>query len=120
MLNVFAMKSAIKERHHSKYHLQMVLHNKVPSNVLPDTTRMPLGTLGIKFSVGKMFIRWNWLNRLMSHKLKYTNETILYAFDTYQLRFLIEWGIDIFIFLPHVFYTDSVLTACLTMCLKHV
>ena len=57
MVNVFAMKSAIKERHHSKYHLQMVLHITVPSNILTDMTRMPLGTLDIKFRVSKMFIR---------------------------------------------------------------
>ena len=90
MLNVFAMKSAIKERHHSKYHYQMVFHITVPSNILNDMTRMPLGTLGIKFRDSKMFIRRNRLNRLMGHKLKYTNQTILYAFDIYQQRFLIE------------------------------
>ena len=104
------MKSANKERHHSKYHPQMVLHIKVSSNVLTDITRLPLGTLGVKFRVSKMFIRRNMLNRLMIHKLKYTNQTILYAFGTYRQRFLIEWEIDIFIFLPHIFYTDSVLT----------
>ena len=80
MLIVFAMKSAIKEHHHSKYHYQMVFHITVLSNILTDMTRMPLGTLGIKFRDSKMFIRRNRLNRLMSHKLKYTNQTILYAF----------------------------------------
>ena len=79
MLNVFAMKSAIKERNHSKYRHQMVFHITVPSNILTDMTRMPLGTLGIKFCDSKTFIRWNRLNRLMSHKLKYTNQTILYV-----------------------------------------
>ena len=69
MLNVFAMKSASKERHDSKYHYQMVFHITVPSNILNDMTRMPLGTLGIKFRDSKMFIRRNRLNRLMSHKL---------------------------------------------------
>ena len=90
MLNVFAMKSAFKERHHSKYHYQKVFHIPVPSNILKDMTRMPLGTLGIKFRDSKMFIRRNRLNRLMSHKLNYTNQTILYAFDIYQQRFLTE------------------------------
>ena len=89
MLNVFAINSAIKERNHSKYHHQMVFHISVPSNILNDMTRMPLGTLGIKFHDSKKFIRRNRLNRLMSHKLKYTNQTILYAFDIYQQRFLI-------------------------------
>ena len=101
MLKVFAIKSAIKERHHFKYHLQMVLHITVPSNILTDMTRISLGYLGIKFRVSKMFIRRNRLNRLMSHKLKYTNQTILFA---------IEWGIDKFIYFSHIFYTDSVLT----------
>ena len=109
MLKVFAIKLAIKERHHFKNHLQMVLHITVPSNILTDMAKMPLGTLGIKFRVSKMFIRRNGLNRLMSHKLKYTKQTILFAFDIYQQRFLIEWGIDIFIFIPHIFNTDSVL-----------
>ena len=90
MPNVFAMKSAIKERHHSKYHYHMVFHITAPSNILNDMTRMTLGTLGIKFRNSKMFIRRNRLNRLMSQKLKYTNQTILYAFDIYQQRFLIE------------------------------
>ena len=90
MLNVFATKSAIKERCHSKYHHHMVFHITVPLNILNDMTRMPLGTLGIKFRDSTMFIRRNRLNRLMSHKLKYTNQTILYAFDIYQQRFLIE------------------------------
>ena len=110
MLDIFAMKSAIKERHHFKYHHQMVFHITVPSNLLIDMTRMPLGTLGIKFRDSKMFIRRNRLNRLMSYKLNYTNQTILYAFDIYQQRFLIEWGIDICIFLPHISYKDTVLT----------
>ena len=66
MLNIFAMKSAIKERHHSKYYCQMVLYITVPSNTLNGTTRMALGTLGIKFRDSKMFIRRNRLNRLMS------------------------------------------------------
>ena len=70
MLNVFAAKSAIKERHHSKYHYHMVFHTTVPLNILNDMTRMPLGTLGIKFRDSKMFIRRNRLNRLMGHKLK--------------------------------------------------
>ena len=90
MLNVIVIKSAIKERHHSNYHHQMVFHITVPSNILNDMTRMPLGTFGIKFRDRKMFIRWNRLNRLMSHKLKYTSQTILYAFDIYQQRFFIE------------------------------
>ena len=77
MLDVFATKSAIKERHRSKYHRHMVFHTPVPSNILSDMTRMPLGTLGIKLHDSKMFIRRNRLNRLMSHKLKYTNQTIL-------------------------------------------
>ena len=68
MLNVFAMKSAFKERHHFKYHYQKVFHIPVPSNILKDMTRMPLGTLGIKFRDSKLFIRRNRLNRLMSHK----------------------------------------------------
>ena len=118
MLNLFAMKSAIKERNNSKYYLQMVLQFTVPSNILTDMTSMLLGTLGTKFHVSKIFIRRNRLNRLMSHTLKYTNQTILYAFDIYQQRFLIEWGINIFIFLPHISNTDSVLTVFLTMCLK--
>ena len=104
------MKSAIKERHHSKYHYYMVFHITVPSNILNDMTRMPLGTLGVKFCDSKLFIRRNRLNKLMSHKLKYTNQTTLYAIDIYQQRFLIECGIDIFIFLPHIFYSDTVLT----------
>ena len=110
MLNVFAMKSAIKERHHFKYHYQMVFHITAPSNILNNMTRMPLGILGIKFHDSKMLIRRNRLNRLMSHKLKYTNQITLYAFDIYQQRFLIERGIDIFTFLPHIFYSDTVLT----------
>ena len=73
MLNVFAMKSAIKERHNSKYHFQMVFHITVPSNILNDMTRMPLGALGVKVHDSKMFIR---RNRLMSHKLEYTIQTI--------------------------------------------
>ena len=109
MLNVFAMKSAIKERRHSKYHYQMVFHISAPSNILNDMNRMPLGTLGIKFHDSKMFIRRNRLNTLMSHKLKYTNQITLYAFGIYQQRFLIERGIDIFTFLPHIFYSDTVL-----------
>ena len=92
------MKSVIKERHQSKYHYQMVFHITVPSNILKDMTRMPLGTLGIKFHDSKMFIRRNILNRLMSHKLKYTNQTILYAIDIYQQRHLMESGIDKSIF----------------------
>ena len=110
VLYIFATKSAIKERHHSKYHHQMVFHIAVPSNILTDMTRMLLGTLGIKFRDSKMFIRRNRLNRLMSYKLNYRNQTILYAFDIYQQKFLMEWGIDIFIFLPHISYTDTVLT----------
>ena len=90
MLNVFATKSAIKEGHHSKCHHQMVFHTTVPSNIVNDMTRMSLGTLGIKFRDSKMFIHRNRLNRHMSHKLEYTNQTILYAFDIYQKRFLIE------------------------------
>ena len=84
MLNVFAMKSAIEERPHSKYHYQMVFHITVPSNILNDMTRMTLGTLGIKVRDSKKFIRRNRLNRLMSHKLKYTIQAILYAFDIYH------------------------------------
>ena len=102
MLNVSAMKSAIKERHFSKYHHQMVFHITVFSNILGDMTRMPLCTLGKNFCDSKMFIHRNRLNRLMSHKLKYTNQTILHAFDIYQQRFLVECGIDIFIFLPYI------------------
>ena len=90
MLKAFAMKSAIKERRHSKYHYQKVVHFIVPSNILNGMTRMPFGTLGIIFRDSKIFIRRNRLNELMSHKLKYTSQTILYAFDIYQQRFLIE------------------------------
>ena len=68
----------------------MVFHITDPSNILTDMARMPLGTLGIKFRDSKMFIRRNRLNRLMSYKLSYTNQTILYAFAIYQQRFLIE------------------------------
>ena len=81
MLYIFAMKSAIKERHYSKYHHQMVFHITVPSNILTDMTRMSLGTSGIKFHDSKMFIHRNRLNRPMSYKFKYTNQTSLYAFD---------------------------------------
>ena len=88
----------------------MVFHSTVPSNILNDMTRMQLGTLGLKYRDGQMFIRRIRLNRLMSQKSKYTNQPILYAFDIYQQRFLIEWGIDLFIFLPHIFYSDTVLT----------
>ena len=116
----FSTKSAIKERHHCKYHHQMVLHITVPSNILINMIRMRLGSLGIKFRDSKMFIRRNRLNRLISYKLNYTNQTILYAFDIYQQRFLIERRIDIFIFLPHISYADIVLTVFLTMGLKHV
>ena len=91
MLYIFVTKSAIKERHHSKYHHQMVFIITVPLNILTDMTRMSLGTLGIKFRDSKMFIRRNRLNRLMSYKLNYTNQTILYAFDIYQQRFLTEF-----------------------------
>ena len=80
MLYIFAIKSAIKERHHSIYHHQMVFHITVPSNILNDMTRMPLGTSGINFRDSKMFIRRNRLNRLMSYTLEYTNQTILYVF----------------------------------------
>ena len=68
MPDVFAMKSAIKERHHSKYHYQMVFHITAPSNILNDMTRILLGALGIKFYNSKMFIRRNRLNRLMGHR----------------------------------------------------
>ena len=85
-----AIKSAIKERHHSKYYYQMFFPITVPSNIPNGMTRMPLGTSGIKFRDSKMFIRRIRLNRLMSHKLKYINQTVLYAFDIYQQRFLIE------------------------------
>ena len=68
----------------------MVFHITVPSNILTDMTRMPMGTLSIKFRDSKMFIRRNRLNRLMGYKLNYTNQTILYAFAIYQQRFLIE------------------------------
>ena len=90
----------------------MVFHITVPSNIPTDMTRMLLGTFGIKFRDSKMFIRRNRLNRLMSYKLNHRNQTIIYtyAFAIYQQRFLIEWGIDIFIFLPHISYTDTVLT----------
>ena len=115
MLYNFATKSAIKESHHSKYHHQMVFNITVPSNILIDMTRMPLGTLGIKFRDSKMFIRRNRLNRLMGYTLYYTTQTILYAFDIYQQRFFIERGIDIFIFLPHISYTDTVLTVFFKM-----
>ena len=73
-----------------QYHHQMVFHITVPSNILIDMTTMPLGTLGIKFRDSQMFIRWNTLNRPMSYKLNYTNQTILYAFAIYQQRFLIK------------------------------
>ena len=66
---IFTTKSAIKERRHSKYHHQMAFHITVSSNILTDITRMPLGTLGIKFRDSKMFIRRNRLNRLMGYKL---------------------------------------------------
>ena len=112
------MKSAIKERHHSKYHHQIVFHITVPSNILIDMTRMPLGTLGIKFRDSKIFIHRNRLNRLISYKLNYTNQTIIYAFDIYQQRYLIEREIDIFIFLPHISYTDYCPDRFLTMGLK--
>ena len=90
MLNVFATKSAFKERYLSKYQHHMVFHTTFPSNILNDMTRMPLGTLGIKFRDSTMFIGRNRLNRLMGHKLKYTNQTILVVFDIYQQRFLIK------------------------------
>ena len=90
MLYIFATKSAIKERDHAKYHHQMVFHITVPSNILNDMTKMPLGTLGIKFRDSKMFIHRNRLNRLISYKVNYTNQTTVYAFDIYQQRFLIE------------------------------
>ena len=90
MLYIFAMKTAIKERRDSKYPHQKVFHITVPSNILIDMTGMQLGTLGIKCRDSKMFIRRNRLNRLMSYKLKYTNQTILYVFDIYLQRFLIE------------------------------
>ena len=70
MFYVFAMKSAIKERNNSKYHHKMVFYITVPSNILNDMTRMPLGISCIKFRDSKMFIRRNRLNRLMSHNLK--------------------------------------------------
>ena len=57
MLKVFAMKSAIKERHHTKYHHQIVFPMTIPSNIPNDMTRMPLGTFGIKFRDSKIFIR---------------------------------------------------------------
>ena len=63
VLYIFATKSAIKERHHSKYHHQMVFHIAVPSNILTDMTRMLLGILGIKFRDSKMFIRRNRLKK---------------------------------------------------------
>ena len=110
MLYIFATKSAIKERHRSKYQNQMVFQITDPLNILIDMTRMPLGTLDIKFRDSKMFIRRNRLNRLISYKLNYTNQTIVYAFDIYQQRCLIELGIDIIIILPHISYTDAVLT----------
>ena len=68
----------------------MVFHITNPSNILTDMTRMPLGTLGIKFRDSKIFIRRNRLNSLVSYKLNETKQTILYAFDIYQQRFLIE------------------------------
>ena len=120
MLYIFATKPAIKERDHPKYHYQMVFHITVPSNILIDMIRMPVGTLGIKFRDSKMFIRRNRLNRLMSYKWNYTNQTILYAFNIYQQRCLIDWEIDIFIFLPHISYTDTVLTVFWQWALKHV
>ena len=52
-----------------------------------DMTRIPLGALEIKFRESKIFIRLNMLNRLMRHKMKLTKQTILFAFDIYQLRF---------------------------------
>ena len=67
----------------------MSFHITVPSNILNDMTRMTFGTLGIKFRDSKMFVRRNRLNRFMSHKLKYTHQTMLNAFDIYQQRFLI-------------------------------
>ena len=106
MLTVFAMNQVIKECHRSKYHH----HITVPSNILIGMARMPLGTLGIAFPNSNMFISRNRLNRLMSHKLKYTNQTILYVFDIYIKRFLIEREIDISVILLHIFYTEFVLT----------
>ena len=50
---------------------------------------MSLGTLEIKFRESKIYIRRNWLYRLMGHKLKYTKQTILFAFEIYQQKFLI-------------------------------
>ena len=73
-----AIKSAIKERNHSKYYYQMVFPITVPSNIPNGMTRMPLGTSGIKFRDSKMFIRRNRLNRLMSHKLKYIKSKQFY------------------------------------------
>ena len=106
MLNVFAMKSVIKERHQSKYHYQMVFHITVPSNILIGMTRVPLGILGIKFRDSKMFIRRNRLNRLISHKLKYTNQTVLYVFDIYIKRFPTEREIEISIYFYHISFTQ--------------
>ena len=45
---------------------------------------MLLGTLDINSRESKMLIRRNKLNRLMSHKSKYTSQTMLYFFDIYQ------------------------------------
>ena len=120
VLYLSATKSATKECHHSKYHHQMVSHITVLSNTLTYMIRVPFGTLGIKFRDRKMFILRNRLNRLMSYKLNYTNQKILYAFDIYQQRFLIEWGINIFIFLPYISYTDTVLAVFYTPVWKTV
>ena len=99
------MKSAIKERNHSKYRHQMVFHITVPSNILTDMTRMPLGTLGIKFCDSKMFIRRNRLNRLMSHKLKYTNQTILYVLIFISRDSLLNEE-STYIYFNHISYTQ--------------
>ena len=77
MPNVFAMKSAIKERHHSKYHHQMVFHITAPWNILTDMIRIPLGTLGIKFRDSKMFIRRNSLNRLGLRAINFNIQSTL-------------------------------------------
>ena len=86
MLNVFAMKSAIKERSHSKYHHQMVFHITVPSNILIGMTRMPLGTLDIKFRDSEMFILRNRLNGLHGDPTDMREST-----SVFQIR-MINWS----------------------------
>ena len=113
MLYFFVTKSAIKERHHSKYHHQLVFHITVPSNILTDMTRTPLGTLGIKFRDRKMFIRRNRLNRLMSlfslfrriniYKFYKTNNFICFWYLSAKIPYRMM-NRDIYIFTTYLLY----------------